>query len=532
MTAATCPASQPIQHAAGAAPIAPSWRWQALTGYTLLISTFALVTVFRYGEHLTADGLAQSGMSVQDVDLFFWGQDRLALVVPLLASPVADPESNLLLCLTMNAAAFYGLLLVLARMAASTLASSRRWEETTVIFLLMAATTLATWKPPTTNTYSLETQPYALSWLCAIGAFLLWRRGGRRAVPFASVLVFVAVGLNPSSVLVVAVLALVEVFRTRRLGRWIGLGSAWLLAVIVWMILADRFGGEPGPFPEPPHDYFGFDLGLASAEMVNSATSVLNAVRPLRTAGTLALACAAMLLLRVDVLGRLLRRIAVVALFLLGYLILFAGNSWVALNGYHFRYFFPLVLALAVGPGMVLAAGLLTVRLPRRVPVAIAAIASLAAATGPLQAPWNVPILTETEQTARFAAQENATFISGSYWSAWPVFHQLLDDGRRAAFLVTYKSGGDPSAYRQALDRKASEGGGPPLALCINYQIAECVRYLDYKTRPGWRETERLCPAPPLKVSTDVPQPSCRVLEFAPAPPATRPPANRGPDEL
>ena len=55
-------------------------------------------------------------MSIQDVDLFFWGQNRFAAFVSALASPIANPDANLFACLLINAVSFHVFLLLLAYM--------------------------------------------------------------------------------------------------------------------------------------------------------------------------------------------------------------------------------------------------------------------------------------------------------------------------------------------------------------------------------------------------------------------------------
>ena len=64
--------------------------------FAALLAIISTLTVLRYSaHHLNADTIMQSIQSVQNVDLFFWGQNRFASAIPLLASPFANPEVNL-----------------------------------------------------------------------------------------------------------------------------------------------------------------------------------------------------------------------------------------------------------------------------------------------------------------------------------------------------------------------------------------------------------------------------------------------------
>ena len=64
------------------------WSWKATIGFGLGVGAASVLTVLRYtAAYLQADGVMQALMSVQHVDLFFWGQDRFCL---LYTSDAAD----------------------------------------------------------------------------------------------------------------------------------------------------------------------------------------------------------------------------------------------------------------------------------------------------------------------------------------------------------------------------------------------------------------------------------------------------------
>jgi len=71
---------------AGVPPDGGRGRWLGRLAWSALLFGLllgpALLSVFRYTTaHLQGDGVWQSVMSVQDVDLFYWGQDRFFAVV-------------------------------------------------------------------------------------------------------------------------------------------------------------------------------------------------------------------------------------------------------------------------------------------------------------------------------------------------------------------------------------------------------------------------------------------------------------------
>ena len=100
----------------------------------------SVLTVLRYTvDYLQADGVQQSVMSVQDVDLFFWGQNRLPHSSLRWPAPVADPETNLFVCLVVNAIAFHVFLLLVASMGTSLVSGTRSVAATAVTFLVLGS---------------------------------------------------------------------------------------------------------------------------------------------------------------------------------------------------------------------------------------------------------------------------------------------------------------------------------------------------------------------------------------------------------
>lgn len=512
--------------------------WSRVTAWVVgavTVLALSVLTVLRYTvDYIQADGVQQSVMSIQDVDLFFWGQNRFFAVVSLLASPIADPGANLFACLLINAVAFHLLLLVIARMGVAVLTEGRQRWATLVVFLVFAATAHVVLDPPKLHIMALESQPYSASWALTLGAFLLWKRRERWALALALVMVGVAMGLNQSTVLVAAFLAVIEMLRRRQWVRWPAFGAVWVVWLVVWSVLSDRFGGTAGPLDNTAAEYFAFHTTQFVADAPRSTAAILGAFRPLRLVFVAAVAALCVLPLHPRRRVALLPRLALAFVFSLGYWVVFTGNPWVAANGYPFRYFYPVVLFVVLVVAVPLAAMVLAWCRPAVILVdrvrgrrmgdssgARAALAGLAAAAcvvalaGPLTAPTNATVLTQTRATADFARDNDVTFVSGYYWDMWPILHRTLEDGRQSVHITGLKSGGDPAAYLAAFERDL-EGEGTPRAICVNDATSACVTYLEYWTRPGWVATDETCPVPgdsPLLGSP--PQRSCVVIEYS-----------------
>jgi hypothetical protein len=503
----------------------PRQDWVARLGicalFAVLLVLMSVATIYRYTvENLQADGVMQSVMSVQNVDLFFWGQNRFASVVPFLASPFADPGVNLFVCLLINALCFHGLLLIVAWMGVHLVSGSRGWLPTLILFLVLVAVAHVVIVPGQIHIMALETQPYSMSWLLALGAYLLWKRREWWAFLLAVAMAGVCVGLNPSVVLIAAFLSVIEWLRRRQWIRWVVFGAVWLAWLGIWTLMSSRFGGQPSPNPSPDPVYFAFGREQFVADISRSTNSVITAFSPTRTVVLIAVACGATLLIARPLRAALLSRLALAILFAVGYFTLFAGNPWVASNAYSVRYFFPVLLTVVVCIAAGITGALLSIRVPAKAGLrqpliaGATALACVASMAGPLTPPSQAPVLTEVQATADFARENGIHFVSGSYWVMAPLLHRLLVDGRDAAFMAGFKSGGDPAAYQARFEADLASGS-PARALCVEDSVENCQLYLDFWTAPGWSEVPgELCPVPgPSPAFGSPPERVCRILE-------------------
>ena len=478
--------------------------------------------MLRYtARNLHADGIMQSVMSLQGVELFFWGQNRFASVVPLLTGVIVDPDANLFGGLLLNALSFHGLLLLLARMGTSTVAGDRRWSSTLVLFVALEAVVNLVVVPYQVYTIALHTQPYSLSWLLAVGGFLWWCRPHRAFRVAAAALVGVAVGLNPSVALGALFLALVRAVRTGCWRPWAAFAAVWAAWFAVWFWLAARYGRTDAVAPGMAGSYYGFEVGRFAEGFGRSVEAIVGAF----ASGWLVL-IAGLCLLGILASDRraqraLLPRFALIGLFCLGYTALFAGNGWVAANQYPVRYFFPVLLAITLGftapivaAALRLADGRLSPPAARRTALIAAGTVGVAAVAGPITLPTDADILGDVRATADYAASHDVPFLAGNYWVVWPALYLTMSDGR-PGLAANYKAGGDPARYPERLDLVLATGHRP-LALCLNDSAAGCVADLDRWTRPGWSaEPDGTCPIADPPAYADSTVSSCIVLGFA-----------------
>lgn len=503
---------------AAASPRIPQLVRQGAVGllFAVILLVLAVETVLRQSAvNLAGDAILQSVMSVQHVEWFYWGQNRFASVVPLLARPVADPMANLMTIQILNALSFYGLLLLLAAMATPVLSDRRGWPRVLVVFLAIAAVAQLILKPLPLYFVALDAQPYSLSWLLGLGSYLLWRRSRWWEFTAAGALAWIAIGLNPSVVVGIGALALVEMIRRRQWIRWPVFGVGWLLGLVSWMVIAARYPADNGPFPASEPDYFAFRVDLFQADAGKSLDAIRSGLHQGLTLALAVLAVLCLLAVSAKVRTALLIRLAFLAGFAVIYWVVFTGNPWVSANGSAIRYFFPVLIIVILGLATPTAGALLAIRAPVALPIAVTATVCAVASIGPQTPLSDAPTISQVEAAVADARANGIHYVAGNYWSVWPVVHGMLADGRLAAFGTALRSEAAPGTARRWFDDDLA-AGRRPRAICLNDSTDSCVTYLNYWTAPGWSTTAvATCVAPPLGADPG----TCEVLEFDAAAP-------------
>lgn len=497
-----------------------------------VVATFALgtlaaslLTVWRYAAyHQQADGIMQAVMSVQDVDLFFWGQDRFLSFVRFLMSPVADPDLNFFGCLLINALSLHLVFLGASYLAAPLVMGDRDPWGVGGLFAASVAVAHLVWSPYFINVAGLETQPYSVSYVMMLASIILYRRPGLLRRGLALVLLGPVVGLSPANIIVAGALCLAIAIRTGRWRAWWVYGGVWVAWELVWILLSRRVASVPTPSSAVGgDDYMAFSWTQLSehwGSAVSAQSMAVQLVPLLILTGLAALA-----LIVSPAKRRRSLTIAAVAggAFCLAFGALFAANLWVGQNAYLPRYFYPVYVLLVVALAAPAASAAARSTRRRTSGLAILTVVALVATavrllSGPVQSPSEALAFAATKDVADYAASRDVAFVAGSFWAAVPVQFALLRQGREAAYYTGPKSGGDGAGYVRALNRELAEPDGPPRAVCINEANEQCIAFLTAWTAPGWTATDERCPTPSLDPLVGSEPRSCTVIEFTASP--------------
>lgn len=461
--------------------LTPKVVWSDFPGFIIdsgFLLFLALLTVNRFSpEFLDADVILNSVMSLQNVTLFYWGQNRLANVLPLVVSPISDPAINLFGCLLIATVVFYGLIWFWAdRLSKISSQDSEHDLARREIFLVTISIFFLIVKPATVFAIATWHIEYTLSYLLLGVAFSYYfgpQKTISRLVVTGSCLA-VAIGVNNSTIIPALGLVGMHAFFKRKLDIDSLIFSS-LVAVLFfsWGLIAQFY-------PSPGISYY----TILKFEQLNQSVKIIaNNLIDALNLGNVVVVMLAACLLKISVFrlaqqqenasAYCVRTDSITMMLLVfsgAWTLLFSINPWVAANGFHFRYFVPLIFV-----GMML----LSFEV-RNISVFLSwgqrYVLSVALAA------WLIvhlaqPFVFLHDYTVfkRIDAVFPADTVgyAGDYWSIWPaVMKNLLE--RKDGFGLTERSIGN----RDNLTRYFSEvgrGRGNLTIGCLKASFDQCL---------------------------------------------------------
>jgi hypothetical protein len=458
----------------------------ALVG--VVISLFCL---FKVGPvWMNADTPILAVMSLQKVTLFFWGENRFLNLIPLLASPVRQPDWNLLVQVCLFGGGFVGLLAVIGRVGAIVIFSSRARIDFYLCFSVLLLGFLILASRFAIHVFIVEGQPYGASGLLTgLGLTgLLSRHGFRGFILLPSVFALIlAGGFNPSLLVVTAAICVaVAVFDPSRRRRAMIVMPLTCTCFLGWLIYS-RIVPGPTLYMSWTNAPIWWNALAALSGLLRAFEGTAYSVG----VGVALLAC--LITLRLDgTLGRIGVLSMLLFGFAVGWLVLFSNNAWVSGNGYHFRYFFPVIITIVVLVtlpvlGLVMR-GTRTIRLGAAV---LAMVGCLLITMAPPKRFDDFALFARFAERAQTARSSGISLIAGDFWSVWPVVFLLLRNGD-AFGIDGLRDVGNRDGVRRHLDRLVQDGATPS-SLCLDASIERCLQQAYNLTGRQWIASGNSC---------------------------------------
>lgn len=470
--------------------------WLLWIGEAMLLAALALLTVNRFApDQISGDVMLYSVMSLQNVTVFFWEQNRLLNVGPALTSVIREPALNFYLNLLLPALAFYGLLRAAAGQAvrlASPSVQGGNWHAR-ILFVGLAAAILLVFHPAAIYDMVIWHIEYPLSCLLLLWSCRVWfesRSGGWQQWVLAILLLGLALGVNFSIVIVALATVGARAIVKRNLDiRGIVFGSISLVLFLLWLAVAQRF---PGPSAVT---YSGFALGTLRTGLPQVVMNFASMVRlpVLILLGFLILAAHVALAWRRRIGGNaaLSRLRWLLGLFGVGWLLLFSGNAWVAANQFHYRYFAFTAFAFGMLLLIELAGMLVLVGKPMRKAGFALAVLLLAAGLAREFVPLDEYAFS---QRLAPAVEAGATVYAGEFSLAWASVMLGLLRGQQAFGVAERAAGNARAARRHAADLLERTGVLP--VACVQAAVDRCAAQANALAGPLHLRSASLASAP------------------------------------
>lgn len=466
------------------------WRW-LLEWIGSLFAGFAAfnIVAMKYSLSLAnADVLLGPVMSTQRLTFFYWGQDRLANVIPLLAFPVRDFSANFYVQESLMALGFFGLLGIVLGLELCRTGLLFRPMAFVLTLLVITLATMPLFGRIFSLVFTFE-QIYAFSYfLLFMGVLLEYRlETNFQFRMVGAALVITSIIINPSLVLFIFVAGGLAIWEH----RWkmaLALVGLFSLGALLSVEASRRYGVKPGH----TDDYNSFSFTRSLHNLKHVIHNLYDSVGAPQVMLILSVAILFLTLFRQDMDVRVWRLIGLMSAYSAGWIVLFSGSRWVEMNSLHFRYFFPIYLLMASliygGFGLAIHRLLGSAR-PEyfRLVVCIGWGAALLIASFSLP---GIPKPLEVDAVRNIVPQISAgqssrvDFVIGPYWTTWPAVFGLASVDMQVWGLAP--RGETVLAEIRQHVTEASSSGRELKALCLEPERSMCASTLSWFLGGRW----------------------------------------------
>lgn len=494
-------ASQTQQPAAQGTPRAEIAWTSVLVG---LLSLFGIA--YATPQWTNGDFWISAITSTRKLTFYYWGQNRLANVVPALAFPVQDPFGNAYLQLFINGVGLVGALAIAQRCMIRSHEGPVRFAGRTfakpipadperhaatfhpVVLLLTFVLWIGISRRDVLYTFGYE-QPYGTSLsLYLAGSILLLSRRPIWVVVLGVPLLVASLVVVPPTLLFGGFVVPLAIL----MNRWRSL--PWFVGGNIIALAASVKASNTFGLQSASDLYTKFELEGARTSWHAAASTIWHTFRP----WPLAITTVVSGIIVVASWRRLTMATRTVVLlspvFAIAWTMVFALNSWVEMNDFSYRYFAPaylsvlvmiLVALMSIGDAALRYLDGFRMLLPR---LAVGALSVLLISTIILWKPLDqyASMKAVAEQVA-FARKEGIRFIGGTYWKTWPAVLALDESGSE---VFGFAERGIAMAYEiNVTADEMLKKDDPVRLMCIDLDAVWCESAFEATTGRGWTTT-------------------------------------------
>jgi len=442
----------------------------------------SILTFLKYApEFLNADVLMNSVMSLQNITLFYWGQNRLLNILPASVALIRNPLLNLMAVQLLGSFAFYGFLLTLSYLATLLTSTKNYCLVTLKTFVLISTIFVVTLKPQAIYEIAIWHIEYTIpSIMLGLAFHLLACKKQKNLKNFFIwvILIFIAIGVNPGSAILLFFVIFSYILYKRKIEFQALLISAIaLLAFVLWSYISKLSGGI---------SYSQFDVLLLDSGLRQALIGIIQSWN-----STLFLLISISLLLTRIIFFRFYRfgenkNLALIfyvagciALFSVLWLFLLSMSRWVEANGFAARYFtyvifgFLFLLAILLSDIFSLANKKAT-----NIFSSIAALIVVVFLSSPLIPYDQYKIFTQVN----LLTKSSSGLYAGNYWVVWPSVLRDLIEGYES-YGLAYRAEGNQVKVRDFILRKIKQDGNVSV-FCLNEKPRICIDQINSMAGP------------------------------------------------
>lgn len=439
-----------------------------------------------------ADTILQSLMSTQKITLFYWGQDRYANFLPFIYSWIKSPTLNLLLIIFTSGLAYF-LLLELVSDACAKYHKQNINIFRPVLFLCLVFASIIVLNKKGLYVFAYSAQPYSLSFLLLgwAWAIVIKQNSNISSVLLVALLLFVAIGINPSIILICAI-SFIFFYVNKRNRHYflVPLLSVLLFGFWQYVSKTSLTGHE---------DYSQLSAALLFKGLSGSVKHFSESTGNLALTAALLVVTVTLRFLSFKSAPRVRANLISVAIgaSAVAWWVLFAMSSYVSRNDFHFRYFFPTILALLVLVSLNLTGVLLALKRSMSllaVGIVLTVIFSIIITPYKTIAFWHSSGVFDS--VGQYMRATNSRILTGGYWQIWPALFRIQSTNNRKdadGKPWIYAAGSRGKVNQAEMDSlivQESRQGRATTAVCIGAETEQCLRELTINTSFHWHFVE------------------------------------------
>lgn len=460
-----------------------SHRYSALAlAWLLLISLLTVINIAP--KYLNADTLMHSVMSLQNVTLYYWGQNRLLNVLPAAASLIKSPSINLAAILILSSLFFFAFLYVLSRAASKLIGPKIESLLALNVFIIISTIFVLIFTPHAVSEIAIGHIEYSVPALLFIVAcikiFSMQIRGEWKNLIVPTASIFLAIGINPATVIPAFFVSIASATYNKKAGLGeIALLLASGISFFLWNFISKQHGEI---------SYNVFEIAILNDGLYKAVVGMLSAVDLTIILSAIAIFYTARICCVVFNTTENIEPIPIiryinyfVILFSIGWLLLFSSSKWVEMNGFAWRYFIYIFFSFAFIFAIYIAKYLK--RLNSKKTIFLTFLVALSFIT---QMFLNMNSFHFKDykvfQRVNSLTQPGGGLYSGDYWVVWPSVLRDMMSGYEA-YGLTYRGESNNKAARDFVLREINKHGRAKVH-CLNDIIQNCISQINVVAGP------------------------------------------------